>query len=548
MAQAADRETHAIAPARAALMLVLAGGLSALSETMLPTILGSPAPMLDAGHLLLGLLALGMALGPAGHVLQWAWPRPAVVVGLAVVGSLLAGWLGGVAWPNSGDEYSYLFMADTFASGRLFVPAPPDTALLETFHILTRDGIAFSPYPPLWAAVVVPFRLLGVVWLANPLLTACLGAVLAGAMRAVQPAAAVQGPALALVLLTPFTLFLGGSLFPQTLACTLTAGIVWAQLADEARPAWWRKVLVGGLFGLLLLTRFDVAGLVLLAFAADRLWVRRWWALADGLLVLAGVLPFLLALGAYNAAITGDPLLYPGTWAGPSLTGLVAEDAAESPVGRAAAQDVYFIGTLAQFSGLPVAALGLVGLVAKLRARRGRFYDWLLPVALLAFTFIPFSGDHQYGPRYWFWAWPFALLTALGSVIDAGGQVRVGRKPVPLAGFAGAALVCAAAGFCVLLLTTHAYIDARRAVFDTAPPPGRAVVLVPNRWLWLWPWQRVPLPAANRDFTRSGTDFDGPVLYGRDDLPDSVERACRLPGRVVYRWQSGGIFESVSCQ
>ena len=68
-------------------------------------------------------------------------------------------------------------------------------------------------------------------------------------------------------------------------------------------------------------------------------------------------------------------------------------------------------------------------------------------------------------------------------------------------------------------MTTHAYIAARRAVFDPPPPLARAVVLVPERALLMWPWQGGGIIALSGDFTRNGIGADAPVLQAGRTCP-----------------------------
>jgi hypothetical protein len=49
------------------------------------------------------------------------------------------------------------------------------------------------------------------------------------------------------------------------------------------------------------------------------------------------------------------------------------------------------------------------------------------------------------------------------------------------------------------------------------------------------------------DFTRNDMFYSGPILYGRDDVDGALERACRLPGRQVYRWIAVGQLEPLAC-
>jgi hypothetical protein len=521
---------------------------TATSETMFPTIIGYVNPLMDTARVALGCFIIAWALRFDSRNGRLPWQRPGVAILVAFLGCILAGWLGGVAWPNSGDEYSYVYLTDTFLAGRLWNPAPPDPVLFETYHVTVHAGRMFSPYPPGWSALLVPFRAIGATWLATPLLTVGMGIALDRACRRLGVTEAIRRPALALVLLAPFTLFLGGSLFPQTMAAALVAGIIWAQLADEAGPRVWRKLLIGALFGILLLTRFDVFAVAALVYGADRLVIRRFGAIIDGTLVLLGVLPFIVCLAAFNAGITGNPFQLTSSWGGADLTATFTEKLSfHYLLKEFISLNLYWLGNLAQFGGLPVLLLSAVGLLVKLRRRTCRFYDFMLPAAILFYSFMPFTGGHQYGARYWFWAWPLSVLTIVTSLTDAAGECWVFRWRFRLESATAAFLICTLGAFCLLLATTGAYISARRAPLDAPAPEARSIVLLPNRMTKLWPWALLSIPADSLDFARNDIDFSGRVLFGRGDVPDAISRACHLTGREVFRWKEPGRLVRENC-
>jgi hypothetical protein len=514
-----------------------------LSETWEPSISGELAPAGNGARFIVGWILL--CLARSGIPAALPFRGVGTVIGLAFAGCLLTAVVGGVAWPNSGDEYSYIFLADLLRHGRIAAAALPDPALFESSHVSTYGGWTYSPYAPGWSALLAPFRAAGIEVLVNPLLTALLGAVLAGVLARLKVGPAIRRTAVALVLLVPFTLFLGGSLFPQTLAAAVVAGIVWLQVGDEGAPGRWRKLAIGALFGVLLTTRYDVLAVAALPYVVDRLLVRRLAALGDGAWVALGFLPFVVLHLGYNLALTGNLLTLPAAWGGASSL-LKPGVPLHLRAALALLFDLQFVGELAQFGGFPVVALALLGCFTRVRAGTCRFWDFLLPSAIVFYSFVPFSGGHQYGPRYWFWAFPVCVITIATSLVDASGLLRVGSRRVQFEGFAACCLLFGGVTFCGLLITTRTFMQARQAVYAEVPPLLPATVLVPGRQLVLWPWQTAAVEASSLDFTRNDPPFTGAVLYGRDNVENSVARACRLPGRQVYRWTPGGL-QHVEC-
>jgi hypothetical protein len=523
--------------------VVLAALLAAIGAAIAGLELLSPTP-----HIKVMLqLALG---GLAGAILLWAGRRaraggPAIPLGATIaiteVACVVLAYLCASVWPNSGDEYGYLYLARTLEHGRVFNPPPPvDGGLFDMFWIGVHDGRSASQYAPGWSAILLPFDLAGIAPLANPALTALLGFLLAATLARLGAARPVIAALVALVMLSPFVLFNGASLFNHTLSAVEVMTIVWLQLRDETQPRLWQRVLIGFIFSLALVTRHEVFAVVFVLFVVDRLARRRLAFIGDAIPMALGALPVVVAFLAYNWAITGNPFLLTLNWAAPGevafgfrgLPYVVANEATE-------------FGALFAFGGAALLALYLVALWQRIVSGRLRFFDVLFPALVLFMLFYMRAAGHQYGPRYWFAAWPTVALTigaARAQADAAGSPARIdlpalARLHLPF--FLGFAVVFA--------LYLRLYVDARRAVLATDIPRTPAVLLIPDRTLRLVPYQRIPFEAPAKDFTRNGVDFTGPVLFARDDVPNAAALACTLPDRSVWRWTPPGQAVPVAC-
>src|SRR6058998_2188307 len=82
--------------------------------------------------------------------------------------------------PMTADDYSYLYQAKLFASGKLYAedpiydPSLPFYDCIETYCLRDDQGHRFSKYPPGWPALLAVGVKLRAPWLVDPLLGALL--------------------------------------------------------------------------------------------------------------------------------------------------------------------------------------------------------------------------------------------------------------------------------------------------------------------------------------------------------------------------------------
>jgi len=470
-----------------------------------------------------------------------------VAIAAAFVGTVVLAYTAAAVWPNSGDEYGYLYVARTLLHWRTYNPPPPVPELFDFSWIGIRDGKMASQYPPGWPVVLAPFVAMHIAPLANPLLTVGLGVLLWACLRQLEVPAPATGALVALVMLSPFTLFNGASLFNHMQTAVTVMAICWLQFRDEGHESIWNNLLIGFLLSIALVTRPEVFAITALVLGIDYLARRRMRAFRSLPPLLAGALPVTALWLAYNSSITGNPLIPTYLWVTPEVM--------QSGVGplRVIHRQANLATALLRFSSAALLLLYLFALWRRLRSGVVRFYDLLFPANVIFFVFFSLNwGGHQYGPRYWFFAWPTIALTigaSLSGTRSAGldGFVDIFRWRVHLPTLAAAQLVgylSFAVAFAVVL---RDYVDARRVVYMTPVPRQPAVVLVPDREIRLSPWQTRPFIAYAGDFPRNGFGYDDPVLYGRGDKPAMIARACTLPGRSVYVWESPTALRAVHC-
>ena len=482
--------------------------------------------------------------------------EPSAVISAAFLITVLLAYLSVSVWPNSGDEYGYTYLARSFLHGRLWNAPAPVPHIFDFDYVFEKNGMRVSQYAPGWPAVLAVFLAAGLEQLANPVLTLLMGLLFAACLRRLAVPSVGIAPLTALVMLAPFTLFNGASLFPHTLTACAVTGICWLQLRDEARPHWINKAAIGCIFSVLWTARDEVFAIVLLLYVVERIWQRRSGFVGDAIIMALGALPVTVALLGYRWAITGNPLLPVLLWSNPQFNGGPPIIDSKSLLSEALWHQRVWFGELCEYAGISLVGLYGLGLVRKLRQRTLRFFD-VIPIGCIAFFFLFFPdngpGGHQFGPRYWYFAWPAVGLTA-GAALrnteggDTEGWITVLRQRIHLPSFAALQLVGFLGTTLVVAILFRMYVDLRREVYLAQPPLLPAVVLLPvPRPMVVVPWQPRPYYASDHELSRNGTDFNGPILYGYGGTPGAAEIACTLRGRTVYRWQGAGKLERVDC-
>lgn len=476
-------------------------------------------------------IVLPLESAPTSIRSRWIWRRAALVVPIAFAAALAVHFIVLQRFPNSGDEYAYLWQARAFALGEVTAATPQPQDAFRLNHIGDVDGRRFCKYPPGWPLLLAAGVMAGAPALVNPLLAglALAGIYLLGCAW-ITPRAAILG--VAVTMSSPFFLFNAASYHshPSCLfAVTVMAvALTWA----VERPGAWPLLLAGAGFGLAVLIRPYTACLMglPLAFAFSlELWRAGYRGPAFAKYVMwfgAGGVPFACVLLFVNQAVTGSWTTLPwtlydsGERLGFGVYGHTLLRGLKTTI-RLCAEGILYTS----LSGPVLAALAW-----RCRIRR-RALLWILLCAPVAgYVFWWSDGGNRYGPRFYFEGLlAFTLLAGAGlERVSTSTQFR----RVATAGFAVVSVV-------FVLLATHTYrqIYARRDVYRVVERAGldRGIVLL----------QTASADMVRIDLTRNPPNVERErVLFGLSRGARDREVQEAFPDRKIYwyRWTpSGGI-------
>ena len=420
-------------------------------------------------------------------------------------------------FPNSADEYVYLYQARMLAAGHLSTATVASPELFAFNYIVQEPVRTFGSFPlgwPLALALRVP------VWLVNPVLgTVTLGLVWMLGVRLYAPRIGVL--AAALVAASPFFAFNAASYFSHTLCGALLLGAACLAARADRTPAWV-PIAIGLLVGWAVLARY-LTGVV--CAVPILLWLFRPGARRARLvaLVAIGGLPWIAVLMGYNTALSGGPWQL-------TMTPLTASRwFADGVVLRGA--DILATQILRYVLWTPPALVVayLVYLWTARDTRRGAI-QWLpLLMAGILYFYVE-RGGNQYGPRFHYEAFPFLAIFVAANVFREGEFAAKARRAQGLF-----ALLAVSVALMPIAFAAHAAVE--RQVIRERMDPYRMVADARLQHALVLIGGRVGTvrSMAAFDLTRNAVGHDGSVLYGLDEgAPAHCAPGARLAGRTTY--------------
>ena len=495
----------------------------------------------DGRSVSLALVLLTMVIGAAltresaANFFNWistSLGRFSFRIHLALAGGALCGLLFVAGWvldgfPNSGDEYAFVLQATTYAQGQLWVQAPPLMEAFQLWHFIAKNGIWIGQYQPGWPLLLTPAVWLGLpLWVVNPVLGVAL--LLAVFALARQQASSQAGwIAVVAIACSAFFVLNAASYFSHV--ATALWGVFFALFGSRyLQTGEVRTAAAAGLFiGIVGFTRAFNAIILLTPFVATLVLTKN---RRSGLIWLTlGGAPFLMALLVFNHAVTGDALTMVSQWLGKEQRIIVLpnEDMIRLMIFR--------LKDLAAWTS-PLLPIAYAFSFLYLGVRRWFSFGDLIPLlTVFAFVLYPGSGGSQYGPRYYFEAFPFAVIT-ITKALDRLQFLQNGSLRLPLvASLLLSYLACQAGYLAPRLKLEHDVVAQRQDLFVKSRTLFKAVVLVASD-------TGIIRPMAPSDLVRNGLlPSNRSVIYAHDLNEKNEELRRIFPDRQVYRYKDGNL-------
>lgn len=461
------------------------------------------AVYLLADHLLAGKLHRRVLVGLRGMA---TCPRTFLVMTSIVMLVITSGvaYFGLGRFPNSADEYGYVFQAETLRAGRLWNDLHPKQEFFGIIHIAQKDGKRVGQFPPGWPILLALGETLRIPpWLVNPILAVgslFLLFALAGRLYGRQVAVV----SVLTVALSAFFVFNAASWFAHP-ACALFVLLFFYFGVRFVEEDKLRHALAAGAFiGAAFLVRYYTALLCGVPWGVYVLARRRKRGALGLLLAAAGAAPLVLFLLTYNHRITGDPLLTVQTWYAQEWLGFVKGHTPAKAVVLAASQLLNF-----SFWASAVVLVTYFGyLLVFWRKPRPHFTDLTFLVLLIGYLFYYNAGGFKYGPRYYYEGYALAVLLPARRLFGDEFTSARGRTLRYL--FVLGVLACVWV-MPWIVAREHRIVVERTDLYRQVEAKGihNAVVFVASG-------TGVTRPMPQGDLPRNGITFDGDVLYALD--------------------------------
>ena len=445
------------------------------------------------------------------------------IYAVSCISALLIAYHSLEVFPNSADEYVYLYQAETLSQGKLTQQAHPLEFFFHFNHIVQRDGVAVGRFPPGWPLLLSIPYLLGfpAYWL-NPILgTIALLVFYRFTERYYGERAAIWS--LLTMAFTSYYVFNGASYFSHTSCLLFIIAFVYCLRLSREKGSDIYALISGVFLGLIVITRYYTAVLIFIPVLVSLVYYERWNVIRPLFFTALGILPSFAFLCWYNYEITGNPLLPVTVWADPDETigfvkGHTFLKGAEHFVRR--------LFLFMYWSSPAILILYFIYLGGKMYNTVQRFVypeDYFLLMLFIGYFFYHHPGGNQYGPRFLFEAFPFAIVLVVSRALQA-------KVKWPLALLA-AGMIYGIVKIPYIIQRESQVVHERMDVYKKVKEAGisNAVVLLTTH-------TGVIRPMPIRDLTRNDMNYQQSVIYAQDQREKNHLLMEFYPDRSFYKY------------
>ena len=320
-------------------------------------------------------------------------------------------------FPNSSDEYAYLFQAEMFSRGKLWERAHDLPDFFYSNNITQHDRILVSRFPPGWPLVLsIAFEVGMQPSLINPLLgLVTLIVFYLFARRIYNTTVAVWS--LLAVALTGFYIYNSASYFSHVSCLLVTLLFVFNIYLYLEKKFLLYGLLAGFFLAFVAIIRYYTAVLIFIPFFVYLITQYRFRIIPLFIVMGIGSIPCMAYLFWYNYSITGDAFTPVTVWAYPDeRLGFVRGHTVLKGIEHVIRRILMFIYWCSP--GLLI--LYFIFLWRKIRSPVERFIqpeDYIFITLVIGYFFYYQIGGNQYGPRFYFEGFPFLVLFIVSKVL-----------------------------------------------------------------------------------------------------------------------------------
>lgn len=459
--------------------------------------------------------------------------RPvAFLASLSVVFVILLGFFAVFVlqeFPNSADEYAYIFEARTLAQGRVYNQPHPAHDHFLMYHMAPKDGKWLPRFPPGWSLLLAGGLILHLpLWLVNPLLAVFsfwvlfwLGDRLYGRTTAVV--------AVILYAFSAFFVFNSASFFAHTSCALLILIAIYCGLRHVEDRSVGFALAAGFAIGLAFLTRYYTAVILSLPFLVWLIAREKGRAVRSVGWIVLGSLPWLAGGMWYNWVVTGNPVIPPFLWHN-NHPAYVKTDLLLINL-HTIAMTISYLARMVVWTAPPMLFLYGWFLLAGLARRKVDFVDFMFLTAVVCHVWYGAYAGNQYGPRYYYEAYPFFLLAVVSRLFNPERLLlSPTAKKVSLALIA-AGLVVAGGALALHARAEHRVIWERTDLYRQVKERG-----IDNAVIFIRSSTGAIRNMSRLDLARNGIKISGPVIYALDFGADNQVIMDYFPGRKYYRY------------